>query len=262
MYDREALEGIKALTSGINIPTNINVKYSMAFVKCRPCIHILNNHEYEKFKRIAATHGGMAWWGRNSKTVEIPKPIFKLDSEILQEKMELENTMSENSINVEENEYENEQQEEEEEEKTEENQEKKPKEYTRQNKHSFRSRFKHALRYSGMEEDDIQELLRTFDEKRLKGLKEKEKIEYGFEDEDDIENHPSIQEEHMLDNIQKPINEDMLSQKTPFEKRLEDYDNDDYESEDAYGNDLPPSTRYFNTGHEAPDGIIYDRFDD
>ena len=38
----------------------------------------------------------------------------------------------------------------------------------------------------------------------------------------------------------------------------DDYEEDEYEEED--NPDLPPSTRYYNTGRPAPDGIIYDRF--
>ena len=272
MYDKEALEGIKALTSGINIPTNINVKYSMAFVKCRPCIHILNDHEYEKFRRMAFNHGGMAWWGKNSRTVFVTKPLFKLDSEILQEKMDLENTMSENSVEIEDDDtqveeqdkqhpVEHEDDEENEEQEDEENPEKTPKLYTRQKKHSFRSRFKHALRYTGMEEDDVQELMQKFDERRLKKLREKEKIEYGFEDEDDDENNQSVQEEQafeQLDDLRKHADFVEDEPDHPDRRQLDDYEEDEYEEED--NPDLPPSTRYYNTGRPAPDGIIYDRF--
>lgn len=291
MYDKDSLEAIKALTSGINIPTNINVKYSMAFVKCRPCIHILNNHEYDKFNRMSWQHGGLEWWGKNSRLVEVDFPLFKLDSEVLKEKMELENTMSENSIEFNDDENvitpnennddnkqneettENEQEEEEEEKDDNDKEEKAPKKfYTKQHKHSFRSRFKHMLRQLDFDEDTVQETMEKYDNRKFELTHKKEGIEYGFDEYDDLEDHPSMQEEQTFENLEelkKQAQEDQqrqeeLVKQTRSRHKKKNYEpvyeieNDDYDEDD----DLPPSTQYYNTGREAPDGIIYDRFDD
>ena len=242
IYDKKSLNNIKSLTSSINIPVNINVKYGMAYVQAKPCIHVLNEHEYEKFKQMAKTEGGNAWWWKNSKPVYITDRVFKLESEILQEKLEQENldTMSENSITDFEDNNQEQENEEHEEENEEENIEKSPKNmYTKKNKHSFRSRFKHMLKKLNTDEDTVQEYMQKFDEERLKNLKDHEAIEYGFDEEDDIEEHHSMLE-------QRQFEQDKVIQKTKNPPLPEE----EYEEID----ELPPSTNGFGSFQENIDG--------
>ncbi|EDR29915.1 hypothetical protein EDI_126120 [Entamoeba dispar SAW760] len=76
-YDRNLIRLIKAITSTINKKTTVNVKYSKAIVTARPCIHLLNQKEYEGVVELMKYNGGYNWWKRNSLTVFIDKKLYK-----------------------------------------------------------------------------------------------------------------------------------------------------------------------------------------
>ncbi|EMS11826.1 hypothetical protein KM1_216090 [Entamoeba histolytica HM-3:IMSS] len=76
-YDRNLLRLIKALTSSINKKTMVNIKYSKAIVTARPCVHLLNQKEYEGVVNLMKYNGGYGWWKRNSLTVFLEKKLYK-----------------------------------------------------------------------------------------------------------------------------------------------------------------------------------------
>ncbi|EKE38410.1 hypothetical protein KM1_255800 [Entamoeba histolytica HM-3:IMSS] len=80
-YDKNLLRLIKAITSSINKKTMVNVKYSKAIVTARPCIHLLNQKEYDSVLNLMKFNGGYSWWRRNSLTVFIDDKIYKDPSE-------------------------------------------------------------------------------------------------------------------------------------------------------------------------------------
>ena len=76
-YDKNLVRLIKAITSSINKKTMVNVKYSKAIVTARPCIHLLNQKEYEGILNLMKYNGGYSWWRRNSLTVFIDDKLYK-----------------------------------------------------------------------------------------------------------------------------------------------------------------------------------------
>lgn len=76
-YDKNLLRLIKALTSSINKKTMVNIKYSKAIVTARPCVHLLNQKEYEGVVNLMKYNGGYNWWKRNSLTVFLDKKLYK-----------------------------------------------------------------------------------------------------------------------------------------------------------------------------------------
>lgn len=99
-YDRNLIKLIKAITSTINKKTTVNVKYSKAIVTARPCIHLLNQKEYEGVVDLMKYNGGYNWWKRNSLTVFIDKKLYKdpveseKDSEDMEQQEENYNALS------------------------------------------------------------------------------------------------------------------------------------------------------------------------
>ncbi|EMH77618.1 hypothetical protein EHI8A_145760 [Entamoeba histolytica HM-1:IMSS-B] len=76
-YDKHTMRLIKAITSTINKKTIVNIKYSKAIVTARPCVHLLNQREYENVVNLMRENGGYSWWKRNSLTVFLNKKIYK-----------------------------------------------------------------------------------------------------------------------------------------------------------------------------------------
>ncbi len=76
-YDKNLLRLIKAITSTINKKTMVNVKYSKAIVTARPCIHLLNQKEYDSVINLMSSNGGYSWWRRNSLTIFINEKLYK-----------------------------------------------------------------------------------------------------------------------------------------------------------------------------------------
>ncbi|EDR26172.1 hypothetical protein EDI_192730 [Entamoeba dispar SAW760] len=76
-YDKNLIRLIKAITSTIDKKTMVNIKYSKAIVTARPCIHLLNQKEYESVVDLMKYNGGYNWWKRNSLTVFIDKKLYK-----------------------------------------------------------------------------------------------------------------------------------------------------------------------------------------
>ncbi|EKE40350.1 hypothetical protein ENU1_093150 [Entamoeba nuttalli P19] len=76
-YDKNLLRLIKAVTSTINKKTMVNIKYSKVIVTARPCVHLLNQKEYEGVIELMKYGGGYNWWRRNSLTVFLDKKIYK-----------------------------------------------------------------------------------------------------------------------------------------------------------------------------------------
>ncbi|EMD46294.1 Hypothetical protein EHI5A_171540 [Entamoeba histolytica KU27] len=76
-YDKNLIRLIKAVTSTIDKKTMVNIKYSKAIVTARPCIHLLNQREYEGVVELMKYNGGYNWWKRNSLTVFIDKKLYK-----------------------------------------------------------------------------------------------------------------------------------------------------------------------------------------
>ncbi|EDR27726.1 hypothetical protein EDI_113650 [Entamoeba dispar SAW760] len=98
-YDKNLLRLIKAITSTINKKTMVNVKYSKAIVTARPCVHLLNQKEYEGVVDLMKYNGGYNWWKRNSLKVFIDKKLYKdpeeseKDSEDMEKQEENYNAM-------------------------------------------------------------------------------------------------------------------------------------------------------------------------
>ncbi|EDR22609.1 hypothetical protein EDI_011190 [Entamoeba dispar SAW760] len=89
-YDKSLIRLIKAITSSINKKTMVNIKYSKVIVTARPCIHLLNQKEYEGVIELMKYNGGYSWWRHNSLTVFIDKKMYKdpNESEKSEEDME------------------------------------------------------------------------------------------------------------------------------------------------------------------------------
>ncbi|EKE37198.1 hypothetical protein ENUP19_0382G0004 [Entamoeba nuttalli] len=76
-YDKNLIRLIKALTSSINKKTMVNIKYSKAIVTARPCVHLLNQKEYEGVVSLMKYNGGYSWWKRNSLTIFLDEKLYK-----------------------------------------------------------------------------------------------------------------------------------------------------------------------------------------
>ena len=71
------LERIRSLTSSIDNPVIINIKYGSRTVNSRPIIHLINDHQYQNIVwTIKRTHS-TDWWGQNMTTVRVDEPLFE-----------------------------------------------------------------------------------------------------------------------------------------------------------------------------------------
>lgn len=268
--EMQMVKDIKALTSTKNVKTQMNIKYSYAMVTSLPCIILMNENNYDQYWRLIGYAKETEWYKRNSLIIKIDDFLYPLKSELrkaeIEKRKELRNNnqedMSEHSIEnfdddkTEEVQQENEEQEEHENENSFEKQEKKPKEkipYERKTKHSFRSRVKHLLKRMNKDDDQIEQFMDEMDEIGLNDIEDKEAIEYGFNTDDDIEDHPSLEEEIEGEKARKQMFE-MKNNQHP----ADEYVDEEVEEDDSY-NGLPPSTRNFTGGHYVDeDGIIHD----
>ena len=169
--------------------------------------------------------------------------------------------MSENSItdfeDNEQNKPEEQQEEEEAEEiEKEENNEKKPKEkipYQRKNKHSFRSRVKHLLKRMNKDDVEIEQFMDEMDEIAVKDLEDKEAIEYGWLTNDEMDEHPSLEEEIEGERAREKRLEEKMNPQP-----LYDDDNEEVDDDDQFSG-LPPSTsQQYHATFEGEDGVLYD----
>lgn len=268
----QMVRDIKALTSTKNTPTQMNIKYGFAVVKSAPCIILMNENNYEKYWKDVGYAKETEWYRKNSVIIKIDDFLYPLKSELrrkeIEKRKELRNNnqedMSEHSIEnfdddkTEEVQQENEEQEEKEEHEEEnsfEKQEKKPKEktpYEKKNKHSFRSRVKHLLKRMNKDDVEIEQFMDEMDEIGVNDLEDKEAIEYGFNSIDDINDHPSLEEEIEGEKARKQ----MASMSSKFDD-VEQIDDEEVEEDDPYG--LPPSTAGYKGGHYVDEeGIIHD----
>ena len=247
----QMVRDIKALTSTKNITTQMNIKYGYASVKSAPCIILMNENNYQKYWKDVGYAKETDWYKKNSLIIKIDEFLYPLKSELrraqIEKRKELRNNnqeeMSEHSIEnfdddkTEEVQQENEEQEEHEDENSFEKQEKKPKEkipYERKTKHSFRSRVKHLLKRMNKDDDQIEQFMDEMDEIGLQDVEDKEAIEYGFNTDDDVENHPSLEEEIEGEKARKQL-ADLKNNPQP-EEEYDDEEPDDYDG-------LPPSTQ-------------------
>lgn len=247
--EMQMVKDIKALTSTKKIPTQMNVKYGYAVVKSCPCIILMNENNYEQYWRLIGYAKETEWYKRNSLIVKIDDFLYPLKSELrkmeIEKRKELRNNnqedMSEHSIEnfdddkTEEVQQDDENEEQEEIEKENEN-EKKPKEnkpYERKTKHSFRSRVKHLLRRMNKDDEQIEQFMDEMDEIGLNDIEDKEAIEYGFNTDDDVEDHPSLEEEIEGEKARK-----QLADLKNNPQQEEEYDDEEPEEFDG----LPPST--------------------
>ena len=103
------------------------------------------------------------------------------------------------------------------------------------------------------DDDQIEQFMDEMDEIGLNDIEDKEAIEYGFNTDDDIEDHPSLEEEIEGEKARKQMFE-MKNNQHP----ADEYVDEEVEEDDPY-NGLPPSTRNFTGGHYVDeDGIIHD----
>ena len=123
--------------------------------------------------------------------------------------------------------------------------EKKPKEkvpYERKTKHSFRSRVKHLLKRMNKDDDQIEQFMDEMDEIGLEDVEDKEAIEYGFNTDDDVNDHPSLEEEIEGEKARKQL-ADLKNNPQP-EEEYDDEEPDDYDG-------LPPSTQGYATQKQS-----------
>lgn len=250
--EMQMIKDIKALTSTKKIPTQMNIKYGYAVVKSCPCIILMNENNYDQYWRLIGYAKETEWYKKNSLIIKIDDFLYPLKSELrkmeIEKRRELRNNnqedMSENSItdfedNVQNN---NEEEEEEVEIEKEENPEKKPKEkvpYEQKNKHSFRSRIKHLLKRMNKDDEQIEQFMDEIDELGLNDVEDKEAIEYGFNAIDDVEDHPSLEEEIEGEKARKQL--ERIKNNPQQENEYEDEE----EPDDFDG--LPPSTAGYGT---------------
>lgn len=247
----QMVRDIKALTSTKNTPTQMNIKYGYAIVKSAPCIILMNENNYEKYWKDVGYAKETEWYRKNSVIIKIEDFLYPLKSELrkmeIEKRKELRNNnqedMSEHSIeNFDDDKTEEIQQDEEQEEiEKEVDNEKKPKEktpYERKTKHSFRSRVKHLLKRMNKDDEQIEQFMDEMDEIGLNDIEDKEAIEYGFNTDDDVEDHPSLEEEIEGEKARKQL-ADLKNNPQP----VDDYE--DEEEVDEYDG-LPPSTKDYN----------------
>lgn len=266
--EMQMIKDIKSLTSTKKVPTQMNVKYSFAVVKSCPCIILMNENNYNQYWKLIGYANETEWYKRNSVIIKIEELLYPLKSELrrkeIEKKKELrknnQEDMSEHSIeNFDDDKTEEVQQDEENEEQEEVEKEieteKKPKEkisYEKKSKHSFRSRVKHLLKRMNKDEVEIEQFLDEMDEIGVNDLEDKEAIEYGFNSIDDVNEHPSLEEEIEGEKARK-----QMASIPPQFNDVEQIDDEEIEEDDPYG--LPPSTVSYNGGHYVDeDGIIHD----
>lgn len=250
----QMVRDIKALTSTKKIPTQMNVKYGFAIVNSAPCIILMNENNYAKYWKDIGYAKETEWYKKNSLIVKIEDFLYPLKSELrkmeIEKRKELRNNnqedMSEHSIEnfsdedkTEETQQDNDDIEEQEEIEKEIEKEKKPKEkkpYERKTKHSFRSRVKHLLKRMNKDDDQIEQFMDEMDEIGLNDIEDKEAIEYGFNTDDDIEDHPSLEEEIEGEKARK-----QLEKLKDNQQQVDEYEEE--EADDFEG--LPPATSSF-----------------
>lgn len=250
----QMVRDIKALTSTKNTPTQMNIKYGFAVVKSAPCIILMNENNYEKYWKDIGYAKETDWYRKNSVIIKIEDFLYPLKSELrkmeIEKRKELRNNnqedMSEHSIeNFDDDKTEEIQQDEEQEEvKKEINNEKKPKEktpYERKSKHSFRSRVKHLLKRMNKDDEQIEQFMDEMDEIGLNDIEDKEAIEYGFNTDDDVEDHPSLEEEIEGEKARKQLAN--INNPQP-EEEYEDEEPDEF-------NGLPPATSGYATQKQS-----------
>lgn len=253
--EMQMVKDIKALTSTKKIPTQMNIKYGFAVVKSCPCIILMNENNYNNYWKLVSYAKETDWYKRNSFIVKIEELLYPLKSELrkmeIEKRKELRNNnqedMSEHSIEFDdksdETQEENNDSEQEEIENNP-NNEKKPKEkipYEKKTKHSFRSRVKHLLKRMNKDDDQIEQFLDEMDEIGLEDLEDKEAIEYGFNDEDDIDNNQSLVEEIEGEKARKQLAN--IKNKPKIIEMPDDETNEEVEDYD----ELPPSTIGYST---------------
>lgn len=268
--EMQMVKDIKALTSTKKIPTQMNVKYGYAVVKSCPCIILMNENNYENYWKLVGYAKETDWYKRNSVIIKINEFLYPLKSELrraqIEKKKELrmnnQQDMSDNSItdfeDNEQNKPEEQQEEEEAEEiEKEENHEKKPKEkipYEKKNKHSFRSRVKHLLKRMNKDDVEVEQFMDEMDEIGINDLEDKEAIEYGFNSIDNMDEHPSLEEEIEGEKARTQMRE---MKNHPF-NQIDQQDDEEIEDDDQF-NGLPPSTsQQYHGTYEGEDGVLYD----
>lgn len=256
--EMQMVKDIKALTSTKKVPTQMNIKYGFAVVKSCPCIILMNENNYNQYWKLIGYANETEWYRRNSVIVKIEDFLYPLKSELrkmeIEKRKELRNNnqedMSEHSIEnfdddkTEEVEQDEENDEQEEIEKPVDN-EKKPKKdepYERQTKHSFRSRVKHLLKRMNKDDEQIEQFMDEMDEIGLGDLEDKEAIEYGFNTDDDVEDHPSLEEEIEGEKARK-----QLANMNNPQTQVEEYDDEEPDEFDG----LPPATSGYATQKQS-----------
>lgn len=254
----QMVRDIKALTSTKNAPTQMNIKYGYATVKSAPCIILMNENNYEKYWKDVGYAKETDWYRKNSVIIKIDDFLYPLKSELrkmeIEKRKELRNNnqedMSEHSIeNFDDDKTEEVQQDEENDEQEEVEKpidnEKKPKKdepYERQTKHSFRSRVKHLLKRMNKDDEQIEQFMDEMDEIGLGDLEDKEAIEYGFNTDDDVEDHPSLEEEIEGEKARK-----QLANMNNPQTQVEEYDDEEPDEFDG----LPPATSGYATQKQS-----------
>lgn len=257
--EMQMIKDVKALTSTKKVPTQMNVKYGFAVVKSCPCIILMNENNYNHYWKLVGYANETEWYRRNSVIVKIEDFLYPLKSELrkmeIEKRKELRNNnqedMSEHSIEnfddddkTEEVQQDEENDEQEEIEKPVEN-EKKPKEkkpYERKTKHSFRSRVKHLLKRMNKDDEQIEQFMDEMDEIGLNDIEDKEAIEYGFNTDDDVEDHPSLEEEIEGEKARKQLAN--MNNPQPQEGDYEDEEPDEFDG-------LPPATSGYSTQKQS-----------
>ena len=257
-YDRNLIRLIKALTSSINKKTMVNIKYSKAIVTARPCIHLLNQKEYEGVLNLMKYNGGYSWWRRNSLTVFLDEKIYK-------DPKETENETED--MSQQEKDY-NPQQDLEEKYNSikdlpseEESMQEIPTEHL-----SFQTRVTSLLEDLGYDETFLEELNEKMKEARKNNNKLKRKLDESQQDNDsimeewenDLNEYQNVNPLGMTGENYKRFENDMMSK---FEKERMDYFNnreqDDYDEEEEDYSDEPMEYQPFGGNGNDPD-IIYD----
>lgn len=70
------LERIRSITSTVNAPVIIDIKYGSKTVISKPIIHLINEHQYNNIIATIKRSHSQEWWYQNMTTVKITEPLF------------------------------------------------------------------------------------------------------------------------------------------------------------------------------------------
>lgn len=83
---------IKNLTSSVNQPIKVDIKYGHRIIKSRPIIHLVNEDQFNRFLKTIKRSGSQDWWKRNMLVIYVKEPLF--DEKLINSKQKEESDNS------------------------------------------------------------------------------------------------------------------------------------------------------------------------